>query len=92
MPLTYEELLETARRLDGQVLRTVTGREFRVGVYLDCPFFIPVSTGLGRSGGRKGVERFIERFNETGSPRPADYKDVTRDATYLVVLAEIANK
>jgi hypothetical protein len=90
MPLTYEQLLETAQRLKGRVLTTVTGREFTVGIYMDCPYFIPLSTGQGRSGGRKGVERFVERFNETGSPRPADYKDVTRDATYLVVLAEIA--
>jgi hypothetical protein len=84
--VTYEQLLDMARQYQGQVLRTVTGREYEVGVYLDCPFFTPVSTGRGQSDGRKAAERFVARFNETGSLRPGDYADVTRNASYYVGL------
>ncbi|HVT11291.1 MAG TPA: hypothetical protein VHE55_03415 [Fimbriimonadaceae bacterium] len=90
--LTYEQLLATARSLNGRILQTVTGKEFQVGVYLDCPFFIPLSTGQGRSDGRLAAERFVGRYNEIGSVRPADYQDLTRNASYFVVLAEIASR
>jgi len=82
--MTYEELLELARRLEDQPLMTPTGREFTVGVYLDCPVFIPASSGVGRSDGRKAAERFLERCNATGSLRPSDYGDVSRNASYLL--------
>jgi hypothetical protein len=82
--VTYDDLLDLARRLEDQPLSTPTGREFTVGVYLDCPFFIPASSGLGRSDGRKAAEAFLARFNATGSLRPADYADVTRNASYFI--------
>jgi hypothetical protein len=82
--VTYDELLDLARRLEDQPLTTPTGREFTVGVYLDCPFFIPASSGVGRSDGRKAAERFLERYNATGSLRPSDYGDVSRNASYLL--------
>jgi hypothetical protein len=84
--MTYEELLDLARRLEDQPLTTVTGQEFTVGVYLDCPFFIPASTGRGRSDGPKAARAFLARYNETGSLRPADYADVTRNASYFIGL------
>ena len=84
--MTYEEMLRLARRMDGTTLETVTGKRFAVGVYMDCPFFTPESSGLGRSDGRKAAERFVERYNRTGSLRPADYADVTRNASYFVAL------
>ena len=86
--MTYEEMLELARRLEDRPLTTPTGREFTVGVYLDCPFFIPASTGQGRSDGRKAAERFLERYNATGSHRPSDYADVTRNASYFIGMLE----
>jgi hypothetical protein len=84
--MTYDDLLGLARHYADQPLRTVTGREFTVGVYLDCPYFTPVSSGSGQSDGRKAAERFVERFNETGSMRPGAYADVTRNASYFVGL------
>ncbi len=82
--MTYDELLELARRLEDQPISTVTGRTFTVGIYLDSLVFTPVSSGLGQSDGRKAAERFLARYNETGSLRPGDYADVTRNASYLV--------
>ena len=64
--------------------RTNTGRKFTVGIYLDCPFFTPASSGYGQSDGRKAAERFLDRYNETGSLRPGDYADVTRNASYFI--------
>jgi hypothetical protein len=84
--MTYEELLELARRYEGKTLETVTGKKFTVGVYMDCPFFTPASTGRGQSDGRAAVERFVARYNEIGSLRPGDYAGVTRNASYLVGL------
>ena len=84
--MTWDELLALARRFEGQTLETVTGRGFTVGIYLDCPFFTPTSTGQGRSDGRKAGERFLARYNKTGSLRARDYADVTRNASYYVAL------
>ena len=84
--MTYDELLQLALQLEDQPLTTVSGREFTVGVYLDSLVFTPMLSGLGQSDGRKAAERFLDRYNETGSLRPGDYADVTRNSSYLVGL------
>lgn len=85
-PLTYDRLLEMARGAEGKTLETVTGKKFTVGIYRDVPFFTPASSGYGQADGRPPVERFIERYNETGSLRPGDYAGLTRNASYLIGL------
>ena len=82
--MTYEELLSLSRRLAGRRLTTVTGKRFTVGIYRDTPFFTPESSGNGQSDGRQAAERFLERYNATGSLRPGDYADVTRNASYYI--------
>jgi hypothetical protein len=84
--MTYAELLELAHRFEGATLETETGKRFRVGVYMEGPFFRPESSGLGQADGRKAAERFVERSNEIASLRPSDYADVTRNASYFVGL------
>ena len=88
--MKYDELLATARQLEGMTLETVTGKEFKVGVYRDCPFFTPASSGYGQSDGREAAERFLDRYNRLGSTRPGDYADVTRNGSYYVVLVRHA--
>ncbi len=83
--MTYDELLALARRFEGKTLKTVTGKRFTVGVYLDCPFFTPESSGRGQSDGR-AAERFVARYNEIGSLCPGDYSGVTRNASYFIGL------
>jgi hypothetical protein len=83
-PLTYARLIEMVRRCEGRTLRTVTGKEYTVGVYRNTPFFTPSSSGYGQGDGRKAAERFVERYNETRSLRPGHYGDVTRNASYLI--------
>lgn len=84
--MTYEELLALARRLSDHPIPTVTGRMFTVRVYMDSLVFTPSSSGRGQSDGRKAAERFLARYNETGSLRPGDYADITRNSSYLVGL------
>ena len=85
--MTYEDLKELARRSQGKRLETVTGKEFTVGIARTGEvFFTPASSGFGQSDGRKAAERFLARYNETGSLRPGDYADVTRNASYFVGL------
>jgi hypothetical protein len=84
--MTYDELLALVRRFEGETLSTVTGKPFRVGLYRDCAFFTPESSGYGQSDGRAAAERFVARYNETGSLRPGDYARVTRNASYYVAL------
>ncbi len=84
--MTYEELLSLGHRFEGKTLETVTGKQFTVGIYRDCPFFTPASSGYGQSDGRKAAERFLARYNETVSLRPGDYSDVTRNASHYVAL------
>jgi hypothetical protein len=82
--VTYDELLDLARQCGGKTLETVTGKKFTVGIYLDCPFFTPKSSGYGQSDGRKAAEKFLARYNASGSLRPGDYADVTRNASYFI--------
>ena len=89
--MTYDELLQLARRYEGATLETVTGKKFTVGIYLDCPYFTPASSGRGQSDGRKAAERFVARYNEIGSLRPGDYADVTRNASYFIGLLQRAD-
>jgi hypothetical protein len=85
--VTYQELLQIARAANGRTLETVTGRQFTVGISSrDELFFTPASSGWGQTEGRKAHQRFVDRFNETGSLRPRDYSDVSRNATYLIGL------
>jgi hypothetical protein len=84
--VTYDELVAIARRFEGQTLETVTGRRFKVGISPHELFFTPESSGYGQSDGRRAHERFVERFNATGSLRPGDYAKVSRNATYLIGL------
>ena len=84
--MKYQELLELARRNQGKPLETVTGKRFTVGIYRDCPFFTPASSGNGQSDGRKAAESFLRHYNETGSLKPGEYKNVTRNASYFIGL------
>jgi len=88
--MTYDELLAIARRFEGRTLETITGRPFTVGVYRDHAFFTPASSGIGQTDGRAAHERFVARYNQIGSPRPADYAGVTRNASYLLAMIAAA--
>lgn len=37
---------------------------------------------------RAAAERFVARYNDTGSLRPSDYSGITRNASYIGLLLE----
>lgn len=84
--MTYDDLVELARRFEGQTIETVSGKRFKVGISPHELFFTPESSGYGQSDGRRAHERFVERYNETGSLQPSDYAKVSRNASYLIGL------
>jgi len=84
--MTYAEFLAIARRFEGSTIETVSGKRFKVGIYLDCPFYTPESSGRGQSDGRAAAERFVAQYSRSGSLRPGDYAAVTRNASYHVGL------
>jgi hypothetical protein len=84
--VTYEEFMAIARRFDGKTLETVTGKRFQVGIYGDCPFYKPESSGYGQSDGRAAAVRFVDAYNQSGSLRPGDYAKLTRNASYHIGL------
>src|SRR3546814_19462566 len=45
-----------------------------------------LSSGWGQTDGRKAHHRFVERYNEICSLRPADYGRESRNASYLIGL------
>jgi hypothetical protein len=90
---TFDDLLALARRLEDEPLETVTGRAFTVRVFRDKELvFTPIATGNSQSDGRKAQLRFFDRYLETGSLRPSDYQDVSRNASYLVGLLVSASE
>jgi hypothetical protein len=82
--VTYDDLVKLARRFEGHTLETVSGKRFKVGISPHELFFTPESSGYGQSDGRRAHERFVERYNETGSLQPSDYAQVSRNASYLI--------
>ena len=85
--MTYEQFLAFAREHSGMQLTTVRGKEFEVRTYMDSIVFVPRSSGLGRSDGRRAGEHFVEQFNEQRSLRSADYQSTTYNASYYLALA-----
>jgi hypothetical protein len=92
--MTYEDLMDLARRYEGKELETVTGKKFTVGVSPaeSCPYFTPASSGWGQTDGRKAAERFLAKYNEIGSLKPSDYKRETRNASYYVGLLAMRDR
>lgn len=85
--LTYDGLVDLAQQHAHEPLETVTGKVFTAGISSTGEvYFTPASSGYGQSDGRKAAERFIARYNETGSLRPGDYADVARNASYFIGL------
>ena len=84
--MTTAEVLQLARQMTNQTLRTARGATFAVRVEGNAPWFTPASTGTPRCDGAAALARFVARYNETGSLRPGDYQDITRNSSYYAAL------
>jgi hypothetical protein len=88
--VTHGGVINAARKLQGSPVRTAGGQtSFDVQVVLeqgrDVIVVTPQSTKTPRIL-RADVGDVIDRFNSSGSMRPSDYMDITRNASYILAL------
>jgi len=86
MRLELEEVKELASSLDGETFNTL---------YRPKPFLFEVTrrgfvytpeSGKAEPQDWKYMEQFLQRFNETNSFSPSDYKDISHCASYFLTI------
>src|SRR5262249_51191190 len=84
-PVTLEQLRAFADELDGRTLVTrFRDRRFSLRVAPEGLEYTPEFSGMPRMQQWRWIERILARFNETQSLHPADYKDITVNASYIL--------
>jgi hypothetical protein len=85
--LTLEALKTFAAGLDGQTLVT-RFRKKRFGLSVSARGFeyTPEHSGKARMQEWKWIERILELYNEQRSLHPADYNDLTVNASYVLTV------
>lgn len=87
--MDFRDFLAFVKTLDGKTLTTMAqGKEFEVSVLDHGLEYTPRSTGKPRPHGFKFLERILERYTERGSLHPGDYTDISKNASYALVLIE----
>lgn len=78
---------QLVRSLEGRTLETEAEKlPFRFHVTSGGLEYTPSSTGRVRRETWEHVSAALDRYNDTGSFKPGDYTDVTRNASYLLVV------
>jgi hypothetical protein len=86
-PVTLEALKTFAAGLDGQTLVTrFRKKRFSLSVSDRGFEYTPEHSGKPRMQEWKWIERILERYNEKPSLHPADYKDLTVNASYVLTI------
>ena len=84
-PVTLDELRAFASGLDGQTFVTrFWKRPFKLRVAPEGFEYTPEFSGNPRMQQWRWIERILDRFNDTHSLHPADYKDITVNASYIL--------
>jgi hypothetical protein len=87
MKIRAAELIEYAKSLDGQILRTISQRaEFEVEAYGDRLVFIPLSNVKSREVHESEIQRILDQYYESLSFMPSKYKNITWNASYLLAI------
>jgi hypothetical protein len=84
--VTLDDLKTFGAGLDGTTLVTHSRKcrfSFSVG---DRGFEYTPESGKPRMQEWKYIERILKRYNDKGSLRPVDYKDLTVNASYLLTI------
>lgn len=92
--INSDEFLRFLKKSGKQSFRTLQRKkEFLAELTPNGIFYIPKSTGKPRKHPFEYFNLVINRFNKTGSLRPGDYKDLTRNASYtLTLISEFIKK
>jgi len=89
MKIDYDSLKSFVKTLEGQSLKTsVKKREFYVRLTEKGFEYTPKSTNKPRLQPTKFIERFLDHFYKTESFQVKNYTDISRNASYLLVLIE----
>ncbi len=89
MKIDYNSLKYFVKTLEGQPLKTgVKKREFYVRLTEKGFEYIPKSTNKPRLQPIKFIEQFLDHFHKTESFQVKNYTDISRNASYLLVLIE----
>ena len=81
-----DALFAYAKTVEGQELQTATGKVFTVKAQGDSLVFTPKSTGKPRAHDRKFMQKVCDAYSRTNSLKPGDYREVTYNASYTLVL------
>ena len=84
--MDYDQLLLLAASTEGEPIETTRGQRFRVRVGGRRIYFTPQRSSVERSDREAVTARFLTRFANTGSLRPSDYADLTRNGSYYIGL------
>ncbi|HVQ39341.1 MAG TPA: hypothetical protein VMS31_17510 [Pyrinomonadaceae bacterium] len=83
--LQLTDVKQAAIALEGQRLETLHRKaRFSLKVQTNGFVFIPEGSGKELLQGWKNAQQFLERFNKTNSFSPADYKDMSGVASYVL--------
>jgi len=89
MKIDYDLLKSFVKTLEGHSLKTgVKKREFYVRLTEKGFEYTPKSTDKPRFQAIRAIERFLDRFHKTKSFQVKDYIDISRNASYSLVLIE----
>jgi hypothetical protein len=87
MNVTADDVLQFAKSLKGHTLQTIARKkDFVVDLRGNGLMYTPLSTRKPRPHERKYVERVCDTYSRTGSLCPADYLNLTRNASYTLAL------
>ncbi|BAZ02396.1 hypothetical protein NIES37_64080 [Tolypothrix tenuis PCC 7101] len=85
--VNVDELIKFAKTLEGQELETAKFKcKFVVNVVDTDLYYTPLSSGILRKHSRKWLERVCQRFSITNSFKPGDYTDLSKNASYALVV------
>ncbi len=92
--ISLDDLKAMGRSLDGQILTTLDqDKEFKIEFVEEMGFiFTPVSSGKPRKHQFRYAQEVLKRYNETKSWHPRDYRDITRNASYVLPLIQLVEE
>jgi phage pi2 protein 07 len=91
--LLLDDIKRAASTVDDRTVETLhRRRRFHIAVENGGLRYTPESTGKARFQEWVYIQRVLDRFNELGSFSPSDYKDMSRNAAYLLrIIRDAAN-
>ena len=89
--ISFDPFMAFCKTLEGRTLPMKGGRAKVVllSVKSDYLYYYVVSTNKERHSKRKWIERVLNHYALTGSLRPVDYVDVTKNASYTLTLMDL---